>query len=156
MLLDMGMDRKSLKAFAFALGAPAVVGGAKAFIGYKVLMVALGAMLAMAGVDDDPEKWIYDMIRRELGGGAETVARYGLTGAAGVNISSSLAVGMELPRTFTDLLGPFGGAAENMGKAIQFAKQGQAKESSRNWPQPSRPTSPRHTVNSWKAGPPGP
>jgi hypothetical protein len=129
MLIDMGMDRKSLKAFAFALGAPAVVGGGKAFIGYKALMLAVGVMLSMAGMDDDdPEKWIYDTIRRELGDAAEATARYGLVGVGGygVDISSSLAVGMELPRTFSDLIGPFGGIYENIKKAGEFALQGQS------------------------------
>ena len=125
---DMGADRKSIKAFAFALGAPAVVGGGKAFIGYKALMIALGVILSQLGMgDDDPEKWIYDTIRRELGSAAEVTARYGLVGAGGYgfDISSSLAVGMELPRTFSDLIGPFGGIYKNVEQASKFALQGQ-------------------------------
>ena len=54
-------------AAAEALAAPMVLGG----LGSPVAMSVVKGLFAVGGGDDDPEKWVYDTIRKNLGGQAE-------------------------------------------------------------------------------------
>lgn len=120
MLHDLGFKKKNRKALAFALASPAVISGAKALAGLNLIFWLLGL-----GMDRDPEKFVYDYIREEMGDYAEQVARYGVVGALGGDISSSLSVGMEVPKNLLDLSGPFGSLVEDAEKAVRFARTGQ-------------------------------
>jgi hypothetical protein len=81
--------------------------------------------MSAAGDDRDPEKLVYDTIREQLGGFSERVARYGVLGGMGVDISGSMAVGLEMPDSVLDAIGPFGGTAESIIDAAEFWKTGQ-------------------------------
>lgn len=117
LLKYLGVDKKNYKALAFAIVAPAVVGGAKAFIGYQAIAAILRAMM---GTEDDPEKWLYDTVRENLGPQAEVAARYGLLGLTGANISGSLSLGMDLPKELIDLAGAPGGVFKDLAEGYDF------------------------------------
>ena len=72
-----------------------------------------------------------DQIREHLGTGAEKVGRHGLTGAAGVDISSSLSIGVGVPKSMMDFTGAIGGAIESTveaGAALQRKEFSKAAE----------------------------
>jgi diguanylate cyclase (GGDEF)-like protein len=125
MLHDLGFNKKNYKALAFALASPAVVGGTASSIVYSSVMALVNAIMRAVGDDRDPEKMVADVIRENLGDVAERTFRFGVMGAAGVDLSSSLAVGMEIPTTLLDLTGPFGGVYEDLTKAAHYLKTGQ-------------------------------
>jgi len=124
-LYDLGANKRNVKAFTFALLSPAVLAGSSAMAATPILMEIGKAMMRAVGDDRDPEKMVYDVIRENLGGEAERVARHGLLGAAGVDLSGSLAVGMQTPRTLLDLTGAFGGIVEDIGRAGHYLATGQ-------------------------------
>lgn len=124
-LYELGMDRRNIKAFTFALMAPAVLGGASATILYPLIMTMTKAMLMASGSSDDPEKWWFTQVRKYLGKEAERAGRQGLAGVLGVDITGSLAVGMQVPKNLLDLTGPFGGVFENLAQAGHYVMTGQ-------------------------------
>jgi len=126
MLYDLGYKKRNIKALAFAIASPAVIGGLKSSIlASGILMVAKGIMRAI-GDDRDPEKLVYDTIREELGEKTEEVVRFGAFGAAGVDLSGSLSIGMEVPRSLIDLTGPFGGVYQDITQAAHYMETGQS------------------------------
>ncbi|MDD4984635.1 MAG: PLxRFG domain-containing protein [Dehalococcoidales bacterium] len=125
MLADLGFQKKNIKALSFALAAPAIISGGSASLVFAGALALVRGMLAALGYDDDPEKMVYDTIRKELGNYPEQMARYGLFGALGIDISGSIAIGMEVPRTLLDLTGPFGGVYESIADSARYLKTGQ-------------------------------
>lgn len=117
MLYDMGFKKHNIKGAMFAFLSPLVVAGGTAIPFKGAIFGLAGAILSALGWDDDPEKWVWDQIREHLGSGAETVARHGLTGAAGVDISSSLSIGIGIPKNLMDLTGAVGGLATEIKEA---------------------------------------
>ncbi|HOI95559.1 MAG TPA: PLxRFG domain-containing protein [Syntrophobacter fumaroxidans] len=124
-LHDLGANKRNVKAFIFALLSPAVLAGSSAMVAAPILLEIGKAMMRAVGDDRDPEKMVYDVIRENLGGEAERFARFGLLGAAGIDLSGSLAVGMQTPRTLLDLTGAFGGVVEDIGRAGHYLATGQ-------------------------------
>jgi len=129
MLHDLGMKKRNVTAFAWAIMAPLVLAGA-ATLPFKdeimwIIKAILGPFLRFFGIDDDPEKMVWDAVRQHLGKEAEIAGRHGLTGLAGVDISSSLAVGVGIPTGLLDLTGAIGGAAEDFAKAGGYMTTGQ-------------------------------
>lgn len=125
MLFDLGFSKKNLKALSYALAAPAVIGGFKSsLVASGVFAIIKGIMVAI-GDDREPEKMVYDTIREEFSQRAERIARYGLFGGIGIDLSGSLAVGMEVPRTIMDLTGPFGGAYQDITQSAHYLRTGQ-------------------------------
>jgi len=125
MMYDLGMRKKNVKAFTFAFLSPAVLAGSSATLATPVAIALGGAMLKALGDDRDPEKFVFDIIRDNIGGEAERFARFGLLGMAGIDISGSLAIGLEPPKTLMDLTGPFGGVAQDIASAGHFIATGQ-------------------------------
>jgi len=114
--------RKDWQAATFALAAPAVLGG----LGGHVLTSLAKALVAAGGGDDDPERWVYDFLVKNLGGGAEDLARFGLLGlATGADLSGSLGTMIDMPDTWTDVLGPVGGMAKDVLSAVGYLAGGQ-------------------------------
>ncbi len=126
MLYEHGINKKTAKGLVYAMIAPAVVAGPKAFIGYKALLLLAALIFKATGDDRDPEKVLMDKIRNTLGKRAENTARLGLTGGAlGVDISGSLAIGFELPRNLSDIFGPFGGVYTDVTRAGKYLMEGE-------------------------------
>jgi hypothetical protein len=114
--------KKDWQAATFALAAPAVLGG----LGGHVLTSLAKALFAAGGGDDDPEKRVYDFLGKNLGGGAEDLARFGLLGlATGADLSGSLGTMIDMPDTWTDVLGPMGGMAKDLLQAVGYLAGGQ-------------------------------
>ncbi|PKN36610.1 MAG: hypothetical protein CVU62_13915 [Deltaproteobacteria bacterium HGW-Deltaproteobacteria-2] len=124
MLYDLGIKKHNIKALMFAFLSPLILAGAAALPFKDVLFAFAGVILrSLFGEDKDPEKWVWDIIREHLGADAEKIGRHGLTGAAGIDISGSLSIGIGIPKNFIDLTGAIGGvftegkeAIENMGR----------------------------------------
>ena len=91
MLHDLGAKKHNIKGLMFATLSPLFLAGAAA-APFKDLFIAMFTPLFRMLFDDDrdPEKWVWDEIRKHLGPEAEKIGRHGLTGAMGVDISSSL------------------------------------------------------------------
>ena len=114
--------KKDWQAATFALAAPAVLGG----LGGHVLTSLAKALVAAGGGDDDPEKWVYDFLGKNVGGGAEDLARFGLLGlATGADMSGSLGTMIDMPDTWSDVLGPMGGLGKDVLQAIGYLAGGQ-------------------------------
>jgi|GEM_PF-3291121 len=115
-------QKKDWQAATFALAAPMALGG----LGSQVLMSIVKALFVAGGSDDDPEKWLYDFIRKNLGGESEELARFGLLGLlTGTDMSGSLGTMIDIPDTVTDVLGPMGGMARDVLAGIGFFAAGQ-------------------------------
>jgi len=115
MLYDMGFKKHNIKGVMFAFLSPLVLAGGAALPFKDALFGIAGVILkALFGWDQDPEKWVWDEIRKHLGTGAEKIGRHGLTGAAGIDISSSLSIGVGIPKNFIDLTGAVGGVGNDL------------------------------------------
>jgi hypothetical protein len=131
MLHDVGLKKHNIKGALFAFLSPVVVAGGAALPFKDVIFALFGAILSLLGWEKDPEKWVWDQIREHLGTGAEKVGRHGLTGAAGVDISSSLSIGVGVPKSMMDFTGAIGGAIESTveaGAALQRKEFSKAAE----------------------------
>lgn len=118
MLYDMGFKKKNIKGAMFAFLAPLVLAGGAAMPFKDAIFGFAGFILsALFGWKEDPEKWVWDTIRKHFGTGAEKIGRHGLTGAAGVDISGSLSIGVGIPKDFIDLTGAVGGVATELKEA---------------------------------------
>ena len=83
-------------------------------------------IFAAGGSDEDPEKWVYDKIRHLFGGQAEDLARFGLMGLlTGTDMSGSLGTMIDMPGTWSDILGPIGGLGRDVLQGIGFLAGGQ-------------------------------
>ena len=132
MLHDVGVKRHNIKAAMYAFLAPIVVAGGVAVPFKDAIFAFAGFILrSLFGEDRDPEKWVWDTIREHLGDGAEKVGRHGLTGAAGVDISGSLSIGVGIPKNMLELTGAIGGVADAFatgGKALARGQYSKAVE----------------------------
>jgi hypothetical protein len=118
MLYDMGFKKRNIKGAMFAFLAPLVLAGGAAMPFKDAIFGFAGFILsALFGWKEDPEKWVWDTIRKHLGRDAEKIGRHGLTGAAGVDISGSLSIGVGIPKDFIDLTGAVGGVATELKEA---------------------------------------
>jgi len=81
---------------------PAILAGAGGVVGWEIIMSIFGQILD----SDDPEEDLYGWLAQNMGNNAETFARFGLAGLAGMNIKGSLEIGVtDLPSNLGDLLG---------------------------------------------------
>lgn len=113
--------KKDWQAATFALAAPMVLGG----LGSQVAMSVVKGLFAIGG-GDDPEKWVYDTIRDNIGGQAEELARFGLLGlATGTDMSGSIGTMIDMPGAWYDVLGPMGGLARDVLTGIGYFAAGQ-------------------------------
>ncbi|OQA29963.1 MAG: hypothetical protein BWY57_03129 [Betaproteobacteria bacterium ADurb.Bin341] len=133
MLYDLGFKKHNVKAAMFAFLSPIVVAGGAALPFKDTIFAVAGFVLrSLFGEDRDPEKWVWDTIREHLGDTTERVGRHGLTGAAGVDISGSLSIGVGIPRNMLELTGAIGGVADSVmtgGKALMRGQYSKAVES---------------------------
>jgi len=125
MLYDLGMNKKNARAFVWAVAAPVFLGGAAAIPFKDMLIGLLNAIWKIIGDDRDLEKMVWDGVRDAMGETAETVLRHGATGAAGIDLSGSLSIGIGLPRNLIELTGVFGGVISDLGQAGRYAATGQ-------------------------------
>lgn len=126
MLYDVGLKRRHIKSLLYAMAAPVVLTGVPAIFAKDIWMALFGQILKKFNDDDrDLEKVIYDWTAEMFGRDAELAARFGLLGLAGVDVSGSLAMGFEVPKTLIDLTGPFGGVYENIERGVKYAKREQ-------------------------------
>lgn len=124
MLYDLGMNQHNYKAFVWGLLSPLVLAGGTVLPFKDILWSILGYILRMFGIGGDPEKGLWDWIRRQFGKQAETMGRYGLMGGLGMDISGSLAVGIDFPKSWSDFLGAPWAIVEDIGKAHHFLETG--------------------------------
>jgi N12 class adenine-specific DNA methylase len=125
MLYDMGVNKRNIKGSLWAFLSPIVVAGGAALPFKGAIFAVVGFILSLFGFDRDPEKWVWDTIREHLGETGETIGRHGLTGAAGLDISGSLSIGIGVPKSFVDLTGAIGGVATELYEAKESASKGQ-------------------------------
>jgi hypothetical protein len=125
MMYDLGVKRHNLKALVWAMASPVVLGGGSSFLMKGALLAVISAIMSALGDDRDPEKLVYDTIREHLGDEGETIARYGLSGLANVDISGSMSVDPAVPTKAYDLLGAIGGVAKDFGDAVHLMGTGQ-------------------------------
>jgi hypothetical protein len=126
MLYDLGFKRHNVKAAMFAFLSPLVLAGGAAMPFKDVIFWFSGVILrSLFGEDRDPEKWVWDVIREHLGADAEKLGRHGLTGAAGIDISGSLSIGVGVPKNFIDLTGAIGGVATDIAEFAENLGRGQ-------------------------------
>jgi hypothetical protein len=121
----LGFKKRNITAATWLLLAPIVLGGAAAVPFKDDLLWMFGKLLFLLGVDKDPEKWWWDMVRTEWGKTMETAGRMGLSGLAGFDISGSLSIGAQMPSNVLELLGPIGGVVTDVWDATRYGWQGQ-------------------------------
>lgn len=125
MLYDLGFKRHNIKAAMFAFLSPLVLAGGAALPFKDTIFAFAGVILrSLFGEDKDPEKWVWDIIRQHLGEDAERIGRHGLTGAAGVDISGSLSIGVGIPKNMIELTGAIGGVAVELKEAVENIGRG--------------------------------
>lgn len=133
MLYDLSFKKKNIKGAMFAFLSPIVVAGGAALPFKDTIFAFSGFILrALFGEDKDPEKWVWDTIREHLGDGAEKVGRHGLTGAAGIDISGSLSIGVGIPRDMLELTGAVGGVIDAVGEGGKAAMRRQYSKAVEN------------------------
>lgn len=131
MLYDLGVKRHNIKAAMFAFLSPLVIAGATALPFKDVIFAFAGVILrSLFGEDKDPEKWVWDIIREHLGADAEKIGRHGLVGETGLDISSSLSIGVGIPKNFIDLTGAIGGVATDISEFVENLGRGQYAKAS--------------------------
>jgi len=84
----------------------------------------IGTILNILGIKDDPEKGFWDWIRKKFGNTTERVGRHGLLGAANLDVSSSMSIGVGVPRNFYEMLGVGGGVLNDYVQAKHFFEIG--------------------------------
>ena len=116
----IGFEEKDYGALAHMVISPAIIAGA----GASAMTPLISAILNAFGIDD-PEEEAYRKIAELYGSGAEDLARFGLTGKAGISVKGSLAVGIgDMPTTFQDLLGAPGSVVGDLYEAIEYLGRG--------------------------------
>lgn len=114
--------KKDARAFMHLLVAPLVVGGAKkAGLAATGWMAARAVMSALYDDDRDPSERFMSWVRDALGKDAEDMARFGLFGLMGVDISGSMDTQIRIPTNLVELTGAIGGVGKDL-----FGKQGAA------------------------------
>jgi hypothetical protein len=127
MLYDVGVKKHNIKGFLFGLLSPVILGGLSVVPMKNLLFGVVGVLLKMLGVPLDPEKWFWDKVRGLLGRSGEKVTRHGALGAAGVDVSTSLSIGVGIPQNMSDYLGVAGGIGSDVADAYHFLKIGEGK-----------------------------
>jgi hypothetical protein len=125
LLYDTGMRKGNIKAFAYGLLSPIIIGGLAVMPFKDAIFGLVGSMLKMVGVDDDPEKGFWDWIRDTFGLTGERIGRHGALGAMNLDVSSSMSIGVGLPRDFYEMFGIAGGLAKDYQDAKHFLEIGQ-------------------------------
>ena len=125
MLYDLGFKKKDMKSFAWALGAPVVIGGAAAIPMKSAMVAILQAVFAGLLDDRDLENVVWDGVRKNLGETAEVGLRYGLSGLAGVDVSGSLSFDPTLSADVKDYTGAIGGMIGDVSNAGRYLFRGQ-------------------------------
>jgi len=113
---DLGLNQGQAKAALYMAVSPAILGGAGAFVGGKLMINLVNLILKAFDLDyDDPEEAFYDWLLTNMGEYAERFARYGLFGLAGVSLKGSLEIGIgDIPTTLKDILGAPGSIVEDV------------------------------------------
>ena len=126
MLYDLGMKQKNIKAFTWALAAPLVLAGGAVFPFKDQLLDIINAILKALGWTQGVDKYVWDGVRKNFGKDAETFGRRGLTGLAGLDISGSLGVSLQMPTNLWDFAGASGGVVKDTLQSLHFLATGQA------------------------------
>jgi hypothetical protein len=105
--------------------APVVLGGVASLPFKDELVKVVRGVMRVLGDHRDPERMVWDGVRSYLGEGGEQIGRFGLFGAAGVDLSGSLSIGVGLPRNLTELTGPIGGALAEFRRGAGYFQTGQ-------------------------------
>lgn len=124
LLYNLLVKKGNIKSFLWASLSPLVLGGAAALPFKDDILNMAGALLKLLGYKDDPEKWVWDQMRKGFGPMGEQFGRFGLTGLAGFDISGSLAIGVSMPQKLTDWMGPMGGVLDDVREAINYMSLG--------------------------------
>ena len=128
MLYEIGVKRRNAKAVIYGLMAPIILGGLTS-VPFKdqTLIPLLTAIAVAAGLldkDEDLEKAFWKWTRSLLGEPVEIAGRYGVMGSMGLDISGSLSIGVGIPKDWTEVMGPIGGALKEVGYAAEELKVG--------------------------------
>jgi len=113
--------KKDARAFMHLLIAPTIIGGASAGVGGYGWLLAKGVLSALYDDDRDPKERFMAWVRDVLGKDAESMARFGVFGLAGVDISGSMNTSFDVPSDGWGWLGAPGGVGKDF-----FGKQGVA------------------------------
>jgi hypothetical protein len=125
-LYDIGVRQQNLRAAAYMVLSPMIVGGVGASIASGPAMFIANSILSAMGMgSDDPEEELYKFIETNFGGATERAARYGIPGLAGINIKGSVDVGMgSIPTSFVDIFGAPGAVVKDVYEGVQETAQG--------------------------------
>lgn len=121
-MLDLGFSKGEAKAALWMLFSPVILAG----VGASAAMPVIAMIANMFGYDD-PEEWFYDNLKANFGEYAERIGRFGVFGAAGINIKSSLAIetGVNaIPTNFKELFGAPGSVGTDLFDAAGYAIKG--------------------------------
>lgn len=125
MYYDVGIKKRNIKGFVYALAAPAVLAGGAAIPMQATIIAIVNGMLKALGDDRDAEKFVYDTIEEQLGEPIERRVRGGILGEMGVDVSGSLAMGPgAIPHELLDLTGAIGGVGRDIATAARLARTG--------------------------------
>jgi|GEM_PF-6130127 len=126
MMYDLGFKKHDVKAFLFGFASPIVLAGGAAWPLKDLMVGIINFFLKLFGFKKgDAEKYVYDSVRQHLGKRAELVARHGLTGLAGIDISGSLSIGVGVPKSMWELTGAVGGIYDDAEKSLHYLMTGQ-------------------------------
>ena len=107
--------------FLYMLASPAILAGAGASAATPFISAILSALTG----SDDPEEDFYRWLYEEVGAPAETAARHGLFGMAGVNLKGSLEIGlMDIPTKASELLGAPGSVLADVYQGLEKITKG--------------------------------
>ena len=120
MCYDLGLKKKNIRAFVWAMASPIVLGGAAAIPLKTAVMSMVGFLLKSAGEDRDPEKYVWDTINEHIGPTTEKALRYGIVGLGGkgVDVSGSFSVDPGVPKNMIELTGAIGGVVGDLGEVM--------------------------------------
>lgn len=125
LLWDAGVRQHNVKALLYGMLSPVILSGVMVFPFKDALLGIIGKSLAILGVGGDPEKSFWDWLRKKFGQSTERVVRHGALGAVNLDVSSSMSIGVGVPRDFYELLGVGGGVLKDYLDATHFLKIGQ-------------------------------
>jgi N12 class adenine-specific DNA methylase/CRP-like cAMP-binding protein len=135
LLKEAGLDQKDLKAAAWLLVAPAIIGGTSASLAakYAIMPAAKLVLAALAAVvpgfepPEDPEEGFYQWLAETFGEWAGRTGRFGIVGGlANVSIKGSLETRLEdwIPTTMADFLGAPASAVTDFAEGMIEAGKG--------------------------------
>jgi hypothetical protein len=131
MAYDLGVKQHNMKAFAWAMLSPVILGGTSSIAFKSIFFGLVMAMMKAMGDDRDPEKIVFDGIREHFGDTTERTIRYGVIAGYLMNsdISGSLSVDADMPPKIQDLMGAPGGVLTDIGDAWYYLTSGQPTRS---------------------------